>query len=67
MNDLHMKLLRAIARETLGIETFELTGKPTKDFHVVSVADIARALEAAYDSGLIAGHSVSRKFVCQAA
>ena len=57
--DAHLELLLAIARENLGIETFELTGKPRADFRTVSVADIASALEAAYDAGLLVGHSVA--------
>lgn len=58
MMDAHKKLLLGIARETLGIRTFEPTGKITADFHLVSAEAIARALEAAYDAGLVVGHSV---------
>ena len=57
--DAHLELLLAIARDNLGIETFELTGKPSADFRIVNVADIACALEAAYDAGLLVGHSVA--------
>jgi hypothetical protein len=57
--DAHLELLLAIAQENLGIETFELTGKQSADFHIVNVADIASALEAAYDAGLLVGHSVA--------
>ena len=60
MSDAHIELLLAIARENLGIETFKLTGKPSADFRIVSVDDIYRALEAAYDAGLVVGHSVTR-------
>jgi hypothetical protein len=60
MSDAHIELLLAIARENLGIETFELTGKASGDFRIVSVDDVCRALEAAYDAGLVVGHSVTR-------
>lgn len=60
MSDAHIELLLAIARENLGIGTFELTGKPSADFRIVSVDDIYRALEAAYDAGLVVGHSLTR-------
>jgi hypothetical protein len=53
-------LLSAISRRTIGIEKFELTGKPAADTHFVSVADVGRALEAAYDAGLIAGYRIRR-------
>jgi hypothetical protein len=60
MSDAHIELLLAIASENLDIATFELTGKPSADFRIVSVDDICRALEAAYDAGLLVGHSVAR-------
>ncbi|QBQ99699.1 DUF6900 domain-containing protein [Paraburkholderia pallida] len=60
MRDERLELLLAISRRTLGIEDFELTGKPTVDYHLVSVEDVGRALEAAYDAGLIVGHRVGR-------
>jgi hypothetical protein len=59
--DAHWDLLVSIARETLDIETFELSGKASVDFRVVSVDSLARALEAAYDAGLMVGYSVASK------
>lgn len=60
MNDERLELLLAIARRTLRIERFELTGKQTADFHLVNAADIGLALESAYDAGLQVGHEVAR-------
>jgi sulfite reductase beta subunit-like hemoprotein len=65
MNDERLELLLAISRRTLGIESFELTGKQTLDLHVVSVEDLARALEAAYDAGLLIGHRMGREECAQ--
>ncbi|WP_395069885.1 DUF6900 domain-containing protein [Paraburkholderia silvatlantica] len=60
MHDERLELLLAISRRTLGIERFELTGKPTADAHLVSAEDIGRALESAYDAGLIVGYRMGR-------
>ncbi|CAG9232635.1 conserved hypothetical protein [Paraburkholderia tropica] len=60
MYDERLELLLAISRRTLGIERFELTGKQTADFHLVSAEDVGRALETAYDAGLIIGHRMGR-------
>ncbi|HKT95087.1 MAG TPA: hypothetical protein VJS30_00950 [Paraburkholderia sp.] len=60
MRDERLELLLAISRRTLGIQRFELTGKQTVDYHLVSAEDVGRALEAAYDAGLIVGHRVGR-------
>ncbi|MEM5404464.1 MULTISPECIES: DUF6900 domain-containing protein [Paraburkholderia] len=60
MHDERLELLLAISRRTLGIESFELTGKPTADAHLVSAEDIGRALESAYDAGLIVGYRMGR-------
>ncbi|POR52180.1 hypothetical protein B0G62_105148 [Paraburkholderia eburnea] len=60
MRDERLELLLAISRRTLGIERFELTGKQTVDYHVVSSDDVGRALESAYDAGLVVGRSVGR-------
>ncbi|MEX3981971.1 hypothetical protein AB4Y45_23670 [Paraburkholderia sp. EG287A] len=60
MHDERLELLLAISRRTLGIESFELTGKPTTDAHLVSAEDIGRALESAYDAGLIVGYRMGR-------
>lgn len=43
--------LVALAREHLGIDTLAQRGSDSLDFHSVSVAGIARALQAAYDAG----------------
>ncbi|MBN3807978.1 hypothetical protein [Paraburkholderia sp. Ac-20347] len=61
MHDERLELLLAISRRTLGIERFELTGKQTADFHLVSAEDVGRALETAYDAGLIIGHRMGRE------
>ncbi|MCG5076013.1 DUF6900 domain-containing protein [Paraburkholderia tagetis] len=58
MRDERLELLLAISRRTLGIERFELTGIQTADCHLVSAEDIGRALESAYDAGLIVGRRV---------
>ena len=60
MHDDRLELLLAISRRTLGIESFELTGKPTADAHLLSADDIGRALESAYDAGLIVGYRMGR-------
>lgn len=60
MDDERLELLLAISRRTLGIGSFELTGKPTADVHLVSAEDIGRALESAYDAGLIVGYRMAR-------
>ena len=60
MHDDRLELLLAISRRTLGIESFELTGKPTADVHLLSAEDIGRALESAYDAGLIVGYRMGR-------
>ena len=54
-NTEHLDRVRMIASDALGIETFALTGKLSIDFRVFSVEDINRALETAYDAGLVAG------------
>ncbi|CAE6695393.1 DUF6900 domain-containing protein [Paraburkholderia nemoris] len=58
-HDARLELLLSIAHETLGIATFELSGKPSADLRIVRVDSLARALEAAYDAGLMVGHRVS--------
>lgn len=55
VNDERLELLQSIAYETLGIASLESTGKPTADFRVISIENLARALEAAYDAGLLVG------------
>jgi len=60
VNDERLELLQIISRRTLGIESFESTGKQTLDLHVVSGEDVGRALEAAYDAGLLIGHRMGR-------
>lgn len=61
VNDERVELLLAIAHKTLGVESFELSGKPRVDYHIVSVEDVGRALEAAYDAGLLVGHRMGRE------
>jgi hypothetical protein len=60
MHDERLELLLAISRRTLGVESFELTGKPTADAHLVSADDIGSAMEAAYDAGLLVGYRMGR-------
>jgi hypothetical protein len=60
MTEARWDLLRSIARETMGIESFEPRGKATTDFRVIGVENLARALEAAYDAGLVVGYSVAK-------
>ncbi|WP_322014749.1 DUF6900 domain-containing protein [Paraburkholderia sp. J12] len=60
MHDERLELLLAISRKTLGIESFELTGKQTLDLHIVNAEDIGSALESAYDAGLLVGHRIGR-------
>jgi hypothetical protein len=60
MHDERLELLLAISRSTLGIERFELTGKQTADWHLVSAEDVGRALESAYDAGLVVGRRIAR-------
>jgi hypothetical protein len=60
MHDERLELLLAISRSTLGIGRFDLTGKQTADCHLVSAEDVGRALESAYDAGLIVGRRVGR-------
>lgn len=57
-HDARLNLLLSIAHETLGIATFELSGKASADLRIVRVDSLARALEAAYDAGLVVGHNV---------
>lgn len=59
MRDERVELLLRIARTTLDIRTFALTGEPETDLHRVRADDIGRALEAAYDAGLIVGRRVA--------
>jgi hypothetical protein len=59
-NDERIELLTAIAREALGIETLAPTGKLTADFRVISIENLARALETAYDAGLLVGAQAIR-------
>jgi hypothetical protein len=52
--------LLTIARDELGIESFDPMGKPSADIRMCRVEDIGRALERAYDFGLLVGHTVTR-------
>lgn len=60
MRDERTSLLIAIARKTLGIKHFKTTGQPDADLHLVSAEALGRALEAAYDAGLLVGHRATR-------
>ena len=59
-NGVHWDPLIAIASAELGIHSFEETGKVSTDIRLVRISSLARALERAYDFGLLMGHSVSR-------
>lgn len=59
-NEAHWKPLIAIASEELGIHSFTESGKVTKDVRLVQVSSLAKALERAYDFGLLMGHNVAR-------
>ncbi|SAL80394.1 hypothetical protein AWB68_05847 [Caballeronia choica] len=54
--DERFDLLELIARENLGIDALEPTGKPTWDFRIVSVENLSRALESAYNAGMVSGY-----------
>jgi len=60
MHDERFELLLAISRRTLGVDSFELTGKLTTDARLVSADDVGRALESAYDAGLLVGYRMGR-------
>ncbi|MFC5431790.1 DUF6900 domain-containing protein [Paraburkholderia denitrificans] len=60
MYDERLELLLAISRKTLGIESFESTGKDALDVRMMTAEDVGRALESAYDAGLIVGYRVAR-------
>jgi hypothetical protein len=59
-NEAHWEALLTIARDELGIHSFDPIGKPSADFRMCRVEDIARALERAYDFGLVVGHAATR-------
>ncbi|SAL79194.1 hypothetical protein AWB71_05848 [Caballeronia peredens] len=59
-NDAHWEPLLTIAGDELGIHSFEPVGKPSADIRMCRVEDIARALERAYDFGLLVGHTTTR-------
>ncbi|SAK85231.1 hypothetical protein AWB81_04346 [Caballeronia arationis] len=54
--DERFELLEMIASESLGITSLAATGKLTADFRVIGVENLARALESAYDLGLVTGY-----------
>ncbi|SAK92295.1 hypothetical protein AWB75_06527 [Caballeronia catudaia] len=56
----YLQLLMTIARDELGIESFDATGEAGEEFRMCRVEDIGRALERAYDMGLMVGHTVTR-------
>ncbi|MGF6726315.1 nucleoside-diphosphate-sugar epimerase [Paraburkholderia sp. GAS41] len=59
IHDERLELLRTISTDVLGIEQLEQTGKLTKDLRIIHIEDLAHALEAAYDAGLMVGHRVA--------
>jgi len=58
--DERLELLRTHSIDILGIDQLGQAGKLTKDLRVVHIEDLAHALEAAYDAGLMVGHRVAR-------
>lgn len=59
-SEAHRDSLLDIARARLGIDSFDMTGKPTTDIRLVRVCAVEDALEDAYYFGLMMGHNVSR-------
>ncbi len=64
IHDERLALLRTISTDILGIDKLEPTGKLTKDFRIIHIEELAHALEAAYDAGLMVGHRVARGGDC---
>jgi len=60
VSDERIDLLLAIARRALDIHTFDVTGERKLDLREVSVEAVGRALEAAYDAGLLVGYRIGR-------
>lgn len=52
--------LVTIASEELGIRSFAESGKATTDIRLVRISSVAKALERAYDFGLLMGHTVTQ-------
>ncbi|SAK58946.1 hypothetical protein AWB82_02590 [Caballeronia glebae] len=52
--------LLTIAYDELGIQSFDPMGKPSADIRMCRVEEIGRALERAYDLGLLVGNAVTR-------
>lgn len=48
-------VIKKIAREQLWLETLEVRNSDSLDFHELSVGQLQRALEAAYEAGRRAG------------
>lgn len=48
-------IIQEIATRLLGIKTLETRRRDSLDFHEVSVWNIKKALQAAYEAGLAAG------------
>jgi hypothetical protein len=59
-NAVHLEPLEAIASEELGISSLTESGKISTDVRLVRIADLANALQRAYDVGLLMGHTVAR-------
>jgi|tagenome__1003787_1003787.scaffolds.fasta_scaffold19931701_2 hypothetical protein len=56
-SEAHCEPLIAIASDELGIHSFTESGKVTTDVRLIRVANLARALERAYDLGLLMGRA----------
>jgi len=56
-NEAREEVLRTISDEVLGIDSFEPAGIPSAGFRTVSVRELRRALDAAYEAGLFVGRA----------
>jgi hypothetical protein len=58
--DERLNTLSAIAQECFGIETLPLAAGAQEARYVIDADSLVRALESAYDIGLIAGYRLNR-------
>ncbi|RFU45166.1 hypothetical protein [Paraburkholderia sp. DHOC27] len=65
--DERLNTLSEIAHECLGIEPFAAVDTRLRAHYVVSAESLVRALESAYDIGLIAGYRLNRVHIVQTA
>jgi hypothetical protein len=60
LDDERLNVLSEIATEHFDVDTFSSNPVPPETCVTVRVEDIVRALESAYDMGLIAGYHLTR-------